>query len=301
MQLKDIDLNLIVVFDAIYTERHLTRAGQRLHRTPSAMSHALNRLRALFNDPLFVREGNHMMPTSLADALSLKIEKGLKILRSTLPDHDEFDPANVVDTYILGIMDDCAFVVLPDLIPAIKTLAPGLEIKVQHIRYEDRPAAMERGHVDIIIGDRQEYGTNTKHQHLFSDRDVCIFRKGHPRISSKLGLDQYLGEEFIELYDSRKRNNPFDERIRRIERVRKVALRLEYEAMIPEIVSRTDYLANIAERNAQKFSRWVPIDIQPIPLPAYTYEIHQYWHTRNQQDACHQWLRQTIKVVCERM
>jgi DNA-binding transcriptional LysR family regulator len=80
MQLKDIDLNLLVVFDAIYRERHLTRTGRLLHRTPSAISRSLNRLRVLFNDPLFVREGNRMQPSSLADALWLKVEKGLTML-----------------------------------------------------------------------------------------------------------------------------------------------------------------------------------------------------------------------------
>ena len=302
MQIKDLDLNLLVAFHAIYKERHLTRAGGRLQRTPSAMSHALNRLRSFLDDPLFVRQGNEMVPTPLAEKLSVDIDTCLAILDDAFKDRTPFDPGSTECTYNIGMMDYCAFVVLPDLIPAIKSQAPNVTLQVKHLPYDKRPAAMENGEVDIIIGCQQQYSANVFQQRIFFDQDVCICRQGHPRIEKTLTFKQYVKEEFILLYLPEYDEVDFvDKGIRDAGYHLKIAMVLEHEVMIPEIISRTDYLANVGMRTADKFSKWLPINILPIPLSNPRMDIYQFWHKRNQKDAGHQWLRQKIKKVCQEL
>lgn len=301
INLCEFDLNLLIAFDAIYKEKNLTHAGQRLHLTQSAMSHALNRLRSVFDDPLFVRQGNQMVTTPLAEDLALNIRQALKLLEVTLEDRGRFDPQHSECTFNIGMGDYTAFVLLPELLYRLKPVAPGIRIRARHLTFEQRVACLDDGSVDLVIGCTQMFGANIYQQTLFQEKEVCILRKDHPHIGDTLSFEQYVNAEFICFSISDYGNDAIDEQLAEKGVKRKVMLMLEHELAIPKLVSSTNYIANIAERLADKFLEWLPVRILPVPLENTIFKIHQYWHNRNQIDPGHKWLRKSIRQVCEKI
>ena len=299
MDASNFDLNLLVVFNAIYEEKSLTRAGRRLCLTQSAISHSLNRLRSAFNNQLFVRNGNRMIPTPLAEKLRLSAQEILGLTEKMLVGWETFEPSRSTRTFLIGIQDYPLVAVLPALMEIINKTAPAVNIKTSHLRKEDRKIALEEGKLDMVIGVKQEFGSNIRQQYLFSDREVCIMRKDHPDIVSTLTMEQYIAAEFIALSVSEYEEQAIDVQLKEIGIKRKIRLIVENEATIPHLIVKTDFLANVVDLVANAFAPWLPIKIMPMPIPITDIKFYQYWHTRHQKEPAHVWLRQTIKNVCE--
>lgn len=292
------DLNLLVVFNAIYAEESLTHAGEALHLTQPAISHALNRLRSTFDDQLFVRDGNRMKPTPLAEELRPDVQKMLELAENTLADRGEFDPTRSTRTFHIGIQDYPMLVVLPHLIRKIQQSGYTINIKTSHLNKEDRKTALEKGQLDMVIGVRQKYGSNIMQQYLYSDYEVCIARNDHPAIKDTLSLDQYINSEFIGLSVSEYEDQAIDKEMKKLGHERNIRLNVENEVMIPQLVAKSDLLANVAVQVAKNFAEWLPIKTLPIPVSNTAFKFYQYWHIRHQKDPAHLWLRKTIKSLC---
>lgn len=299
MDTSNFDLNLLVVFKAIYEEKNLTRAGQRLHLSQPAVSHALNRLRSAFNNQLFVRHGHQMVPTPLAEKLRSDVQEILGLTEEMLDGWEAFDPGKSTRNFLVGIQDYPLLAVLPRLMEVINKTAPGISIKTSHLRKEERKIALEEGRLDMVIGVRQEFGSNIRQQYLFSDREVCIMRKDHPCLASTLTLEQYLEAEFIDLSVSEYEEQAIDVKLKEMGKRRNIRLVVENEVVIPHLVAGSDLLANVVLLIAEAFAASLPIEIRPLPVPITDIKFYQYWHTRHQKDPAHAWLRQTIKNVCE--
>jgi DNA-binding transcriptional LysR family regulator len=299
MDASNFDLNLLVVFNAIYEEKSLTRAGRRLRLTQPAISHSLNRLRSAFNNQLFVRHGNRMEPTPLAEKLRLSAQEILGLAEKMLTGWESFEPSRSTRTFLIGIQDYPLLAVLPALIEIINKTAPTINIKTSHLRKEDRKIALEEGKLDMVIGIKQEFGSNISQQYLFSDREVCIMRKDHPDITSTLTMEQYVAAEFISLSVSEYEEQAIDVKLKELGIKRKIRLIVENEATIPHLIVKTDFLANVVDLVANAFAPWLPIKIMDMPIPITDIKFYQYWHTRHQKEPAHVWLRQTIKNVCE--
>lgn len=301
MNLADFDLNLIIVFDAIYREKNLTFAGQRLRLTQPAMSHALARLRTAFNDPLFVRHGREMLPTTLAQELSRNLQEIIELAQKTLENLGSFDPKSSTRTFHIAMQDYPMIVLLPKLLQQIRSSAPHMGIRIFHLNLENRRMALDDGKIDLVVGARQEFGNNIYQQYLFSDHEVCVLREGHPVIREGMTFDEYIEAEFIGLGTSEFDLEAIDKRLTEMGHKRKIRVIVEQEAAIPHLVSTTDFLANVAELVAKEYVHWLPIKILPIPTESFQFDILQYWHVRNHLDPAHNWLRKNLKEVCARL
>jgi DNA-binding transcriptional LysR family regulator len=299
MNLAEFDLNLLVIFDAIYKEKNLTRAGQRLSLSQPAISHALNRLRSAFDDPLFVRHGYRMEPTPLTEELKENIKKVLELTERTLEDRGPFDPYRSTRTFHIGMQDYPMMVVLPKLLKSIKEQAPNIRIRTFHLTIENRKTALEDGKLDMVIGVRQDFGSSIFQQYLFRDREVCIVRQNHPTVSDRLSLEDYLNCEFVGLSFSDVKQARIDRKLKEMGRKRKVRLTVENEVTIPQLVSQSDFLANIAELVAKEYLAWLPIKMLQLPIEIEDFEFYQYWHARHQKDPGHSWLRKLIKQTIQ--
>lgn len=301
MNLTGCDLNLLIVFDAIFRENNLTLAGRRLGLTQSAMSHALTRLRTLFHDPLFVRQGHRMFPTPLAEELHLNVHKIIDLAEKTFEDHGSFDPGHSMRTFNIAMQDYPMMVLLPRLLREIRSSAPHINIRIFHLNMESRKIALDDGDIELVIGVRQEFGSNIHQQHLFRDRDVCILREDHPSIFDELSFEQYMDAEFIGLAVSEFGMEAIDKQLAEIGARRKIRVTVEQEVAVPHLVGTTDLLANVAELVAREYIDRFPIKILPIPVGTHQFDIMQYWHARNHLDPGHNWLRKCLKGVCERL
>ena len=186
-------------------------------------------------------------------------------------------------------------IVIPRLVKVLKEAAPHIKIRTFHLSIENRKTALEDGKLDMVIGVRQDFGSNIFQQYLFKDREVCILRRNHPVIKDNLSLEQYLDSEFIGLSVSDVKQARIDRKLQEMGYKRKIRLTVENEVTIPQIVSKSNFIANIAELVAKEYVSWLPIKTLPLPIAIDDFELYQYWHVRHQKDPGHSWLRQTIK------
>ena len=192
MQLSRIDLNLFVVFDAIYSEGSITAAARQLNLTQPAVSHALGRLRTLFDDPLFERRGQGMAPTPLARSLAGEVRGALQSFARTLQDTPHFDPTNTTRRFTIGMRDALESTLLPPLMARVTAMAPHVEIAA--IRFDRREMESEllAGTLDAAIDILLPVSPAIHHAAFMSDPMVVLARRDHPLVKKELTLERYL-------------------------------------------------------------------------------------------------------------
>lgn len=204
MNLNKVDLNLFIVFDAIYTEANLTRAGQIVGITQPAVSNALSRLRETFNDPLFVRTAQGMVPTPMAQNIIGPVRNALQLLRVSVQESRSFDPQQANKTYRISMTDLTEAVILPPLFQRLRRLAPNVHIESFLAKRRETTKELAAGRLDFAVDAPLNTDPQVRHVKLMEDRYVCAMRRGHPLAGKpKLALDDYLGLTHIHISSRR--------------------------------------------------------------------------------------------------
>ena len=200
MNLNKVDLNLFVVFDAIYTEANLTRAGQIIGITQPAVSNALARLRESFNDPLFVRTAQGMVPTPMAQNIISPVRSALALLRVSVQESRTFNPLQANKTFRISMTDLTEAVVLPPLFQRLRKQAPSVVIESFLAHRRETTSDLAAGRLDFAIDAPLNTDPQVRHVKLMEDRYVCAMRAGHPLASqATLSLDAYLALTHIHI------------------------------------------------------------------------------------------------------
>ncbi len=181
VHLSRIDLNLLVVLETIHAEGGITRAAEKLHLTQPAISHALARLRETFDDPLFVRQGNAMVPTPLARRLIGPVGDALRTLDATFGGLERFDPATSSKRFAIGLRAVMESTVLPSLVQAALAQAPGVELSAVRVDRRRVESDLASGVLDVAIDVLLPVSESVRHARLSSDRMVVVARRGHPQ------------------------------------------------------------------------------------------------------------------------
>ncbi len=197
--LPNIDLNLLVILDKIFTERSLTMAGNKLFMSQSAVSHALSKLRDHFDDRLFIRQGNNMEPTPLCMTLHQNLSPSLINILQSLEDRGDFNPETSKRTFCLGLSDYLCKLLLPIILRELDKQAPDISIRIVQTTYEQRTAMLKSGKLDLFLGCSREYGAGVQKEKLFEDREVCIVRQGHKVKGPVMTEDELANSEFAAL------------------------------------------------------------------------------------------------------
>lgn len=305
MNIENIDLNLLVAFDAMMQERNVTRAGLRVGLSQPSMSHALVRLRQLCGDPLFVRVKTGMEPTPFAHRIAPSVREGLSVLQAGLQNAVPFDPAQSGRTFEVLLSDLGEVVFLPRLMQHLKLQAPGVSLRIRQLPRESYRDALEAEDADLAIGFLPALTAGFYQQRLFGDHYVCLMRAGHPRIGQRLGIEQFAAEShvMIEPAGSRySRASPQSSTTTLIEQYlekqglrRHIALRVPHFTVVPEIIETSDLLAVLPSTVARIMAPQRRVKILPLPLehpPGF--EVKQFWHERSHQDEGTRWLRSVI-------
>lgn len=180
------DLNLLRVFLAIWDLRSLTAAGERLGLTQPAVSHTLRRLREQFDDPLFVRTPQTMVPTEAAVRLHGPLDEAFGIIMQAVQAHGRFDAASASRVFRVSMSDMSEFFFLPPLLAALDRSAPGIRFEIVPLPAESVGAAMRAGELDLALGYVPGLGDGCVSDHLFDDEHVCLLRTGHPLAARKV-------------------------------------------------------------------------------------------------------------------
>lgn len=299
--LRQLDLNLLLVFDALFRHRSVVLAADELAMSPSACSHALARLRTALADELFVRAGATMEPTAKAQKLAEGVQDGLRLLATSLGEGRAFNAASSRQTFVFAATDFTSFALLPRLVASMGSTAPRIRIKVEHSRRRDSVEALASGRVHFALGFADE--SAAVHPGLdsvafFEDDYVVLARTGHPRIQGKLSMAQYLKERHIVVLPWEDEASVIDGALLRLKHSRDVALELPSMLAAPSVVAATDLLLTLPGSAALHASTGLPLTFFPAPFRTPPYTLKAFFHPRHASTPAHRWmLAQMSKVL----
>jgi DNA-binding transcriptional LysR family regulator len=296
MNVHSVDLNLLTVFDAIFRERRITVAAERLGLSQPATSNALTRLRRMFDDPLFVRTLDGMVPTPFAQQLAEPIRRACDSARTALQLSSSFIPRNSSRTFTLCMSDIGEHVFLPPLLRQLRSEAPNVNVKVAQATLRDLHIGLESGDVDLAIGLFPDLPPGFYQQRLYLDRLVCVARKDHPAIASSLSLRTFLSLPHAQVRSLGTGHFLAVEKAigGTKDRRRRIALSVPHFLGLARIIGGSELIATIPERLAHIFSEQVGIRILEPPFHAPPIEIKQHWHERYHHDPANRWLRNLL-------
>jgi DNA-binding transcriptional LysR family regulator len=297
VHLSQVDLNLFVVLEAIYREGNITRAGQQLNLTQPAISHALKRLRDLLQDPLFVRQGAHMMPTPFTRNIIEQVRQALQILEVNLSQTHNFVPEHTRRSFQISLWEYLEALILPPLLNRLAHAAPGMSIATSRVKRRDLETELASGSLDLAVEIPMTTSDRIRQKWLLNEPFAVVARHGHPAIGSTLDLDTYLSQRHIQVSSRRQGPSLIDIELSRRGLRRKVFLRSQHNFTACMVVSKTDMLLTLPERHARLLNTGPMNQVFPFPLPAPRLEAHLYWHESVENDPANRWLREQIEKV----
>lgn len=295
IDLRGLDLNLLVALEALVEEGSVTRAAERMGVSQSAMSHTLRRLREVFDDELLVRTQNGMLPTPLATRLVAPVRRGLETIQAALDDQPTFDPATARHTFTLATSDYVALVLLPQVIERVSRAAPGIDLVVRHVD-ERTPARIELGDIDLAIGRFVEEMPGFLRQKLFEEGFACVVRSDHPKVKRRISLQQYVRMNHVLISPDGRGPGYVDHVLREQGLERRIAVRIPDFVVAPLIIAQTDMILTLPARVARAFSCMGLRVLQP-PMELAGFEMSQLFHERQRNGPAHRWLRRLIREV----
>lgn len=297
MNIKDVDLNLLLIFDQVYRDRNMSKASKALAMTQPAVSNALSRLAKTLGQPLFVRAGHGVAPTPHAEAIAPEVATALGLLRNALTG-SAFDPRHAERRFTLVCSDYSASIILPLLLQRVREQAPQTVLEVVNLREaQDFASALAQGEADLALGALRFLGGPLRQQKLLDDRIVVLARRGHPAAEGKAGAD--LVGRYPHVLASPYGNWASIEELAARRGIRlRVAIRVTSYFAVPFLLEQGDYLAVCPQRLAAVLTARFPLVALASDVAPNGIAIGQYWHERSQQDPGHQWLRQQVAEVC---
>lgn len=294
MQLKDLDLNLLRLFDAVYRQGNVSRAADALDITQPAASHGLTRLRRLLNDPLFVRAPGGVQPTPKAARLADAVRLALATLEQALGESAGFDPLQSTRTFQIHMSDIGEGRFLPQLMVALRERAPGVRVQTLPVPRPQIMEALDAGRIDFAFGFLPMVKESQRLK-LLDDRYVVLLRQGHPftrKRRSGSALLQALRElEFVGV-----RSHADTLRIVRQMRLEdRLRLVTEHFMVLPSIVQATDLAAIMPRNIARGFEAGCAIVEPAFPQREFTVALH--WSRRFEADPGNRWLRALIEEL----
>lgn len=294
MDLRRIDLNLLVAFDMLMTERSVTRAAQRLAIGQSAMSSTLARLRRLFDDPLLARDGRGLVATPLAESLAGPIREVLTSIEGVLAVKDSFDPATAERTFSVIANDYLTMTFLQPLIARLSTEAPGIRLHI--FPTGDNFADQLRRHeADLLVIPQEAFEEHAQFNHrvLFQDRYLLAVDKDHPEVGDEITLEQFSTLPYLATSSGHRRSLA-EMQLDFFGIPRNTEITAGF-GMAPFLLSGTRLITLVHERLADKVGEAAGIRLMEPPIPRLQpiTEI-MAWTSRTERDAGHRWLRQCL-------
>jgi len=291
MNVHDIDLNLLRVFDAVLREKGVTPAAARLGLTQPAVSNALARLRKRLGDPLFVRTPRGVDATPFARELAEPVRHALALLESALSHGPGFDPATATRAFRFYMSDLGQIEFLPPLMERVQHDAPGVRLEAVALEVDDIADALAAGSLDLAVGFLPGLGAPVRRQALFKDPYLSLMREDHP--VTALTKKRFL-EASHALVSYRGGHRVIEEALERAGLSRRIALRVPHFTVVPMVLERSDLLLTLPARVARVYERRGNLASRPVPIPIPPAEVAVHWHERFEADSGNRWLRALI-------
>lgn len=293
MRFKNLDLNLLVALDAMLEEKNVSRAAEKLHITQSALSNALARLRAYFDDELLVQVGRRMELTPRAELLREPVRDILVRIESSVTASPRFDPAQSDRVFRLFVSDYSLATLVPSF---LRLVAPGR----YPVRFEFRPQSdqphrtLERGEADLLIIPSEYASREHPSRVLYEEHFVCIVDRDHPRIGTKLTAELFCRERHAVMQPPNNATSFETLTMSRLGIDREIDATTFSFASLPYLVAGTERIATVHSRIAREAARHLPVRIvePPFDLPPMQQSVQ--WHTYRTKDPAIVWLREML-------
>ncbi len=295
--LAGMDLNLVVALHALLEERHVTRAAKRVGLSQPAMSHALARLRAHYDDPLLVRDGRMMSATPRATALVEPLRLAVGHLERVLSP-DPFDAKRLETTFRIAVDDYIGSTLLPRLVAEVRREAPSVDIELVARARPGRKKMLRRGDVDLAIGYFSAAGMDLRRAQLFEEKWICAVRRGH-RLANRRTLKTWLSVPHIVVSPTGGRRGAIDRALEADEHRRRVGLVVPHFRVALDVVAKTDFVVTVPRRLETHAKRQRLATFRP-PLALDVFAVFMMWHPRADLDPAQKWLRNLVTDVARK-
>jgi DNA-binding transcriptional LysR family regulator len=296
MNLRSIDLNLLLVFDAVFQEKNITKAGKKIGLTQSSVSNALTRLRGHLNDELFVRGTDGMRPTQRANELADPIRHILFSLQNIL-EPQRFDPATESRVFKIAAVDYFSVIVAPRLANFLTKNAPGIDVRIISSAV-GAAELLDNGEVDFAVVPLQNFPDRFGSQLLISDTWVCMARKDHAFAGRVPNVEQFAAAQHLVLSSSGDSHSFVDDELAKLGHSRRVAMTVNSSAVITAIVEESDLVVTAPRRIIQRYANADNFLFEcPVPVPTKSIHLDLAWHKRLSIHPSQKWFRETLLKI----
>lgn len=292
-ELRRIDLNLLLTLHALLTEKHVTRAAQRLHKSQPAVSHSLGQLRAHFDDPLLVRRDGRLELTARAQALVQPLHDALDSLNGLLGGAMAFDPAQARGRVRLAMSDYATRIVLPRLVRYLQKFAPGLDLAISQASRDAMLVQLRDGELDLALGLFPEVPEHIRVQPLFTEHYICVADKATLPAKGELSQQEWLQRAHVLVALRPDSNDEVEKALALMGLERRIAVAVPHWGVAVDLLEGTDLILTVASRAIDlKAHKSLRAFEPPLELQRFAYQ--QGWHIRSENDPAHRWLRQAV-------
>ncbi|OXI33379.1 LysR family transcriptional regulator [Burkholderia aenigmatica] len=300
MHIRDLDLNLLVVFEALFRERSVTRAAQDIGLTQGAMSHALNRLRTFFEDPLFVKTAEGMMPTAKGDQLGGTISEVIASIRENVVAEAGFNPLTARRAFVLCMTDMGELVFLPPLIRRLRKIAPHCTLRSVQGPLEQIEGMLSSGEADLALGSIHAAPEGLYQQQLFMHSLVTLVSVRNRKIGKTLTREQFEAMPQIVVSLTGRASAAYDSAFDAYGIRRNIFLTTPHFLAVPHLIdAQPDLIATVPLELGKVFSKLGTVRMLPPPVELPPFALRQHWHSRLNTDPANVWLRHLIKETFE--
>ena len=291
--LAGIDLNLLVIFDALIAEQHVTRAAKKIGLSQPATSSALSRLRVLFQDELFVKSSRGVTPTPKAIALAEPIRQALLDIQAAISSQHNFDAATSERTFRLGMDDYTEALFLPRLLQYVERIAPNIKIQVFPSNWQRSSELLDADEVDFTLGHCPHWKTWHRRQLLYEERFVTVMSQNNPLAKNPITLTDYVAASHLLVSPKGDMVGLVDDRLSQLSLKRRVAMSMPNFLPATMVVATTNLIATLPAQIAKTCTSTLKLHISSLPFEMTGFSVDLLWHSKNERDSGHLWL-QTI-------
>jgi DNA-binding transcriptional LysR family regulator len=299
MDLRRFDLNLLVLFEALWEERSVSAAARRLQLGQPAASAALSRLRKLIGDDLFIRAGSRMEPTPRATALVEAVRAALGQIRQALDQSTQFEPGGSRATFVIGHNDYTALATLPGFVSHVRRVAPGVSLRLLSYEKGDVGAMLDKREIDVAVGVFPQPPPSCVCVALFEETFIGVAARGHPALQANVPIDAAAFAAIPQALMTLKRDNEgyIDDRLAELGLDRRVCLTAPYMFAVAAALTDSDLVAAFPRRAARTLEA---LGLQTFELPFGTapWTVSMLWNPLTRSDPSLIWLRGALVETC---
>ncbi len=300
MDIRNVDLNLLVIFDAMARYRSVNRTAEAVGLSQPATSAALARLRKLFDDALFVRAGAEMRPTPRALELAPLVHRVVEAISSEILPQAAFDPARAERSFTILTPDIGEIAFIPGVLRRLRQEAPAIRLSALSMPPKAAAEALASGQAELAVGFFPDlHKAGFFQQSLFKTSYACVACANHPSVGPRMTMKQFLAARHV-VVRPEGRDHAFDRLMAEKGQQRRVVLELSHFMSLLAILPGSDLVATVPDDIATALERHIQLRRIELPFKPLVIDVQQFWHRRMQHDPANRWLRGLFHAVNRR-